>query len=117
MNGKKIFRMIILIFIAVSYFSPEVTSFKLFGLSTPMAIAIASSIIFLIISIKTQGRKQTQERVVTANCPDCGSSLQPWEKICTNCGVEVDKEVVCDYCGTLNSPADLMCKKCNGLLK
>lgn len=108
------------IIIALAIFGFNFTGFD--G-ESPLSYLIAFSVILMFLSRTLQKRKfnkntENNQTNDTANkCRECGAQVNYYDTACSNCGTVIEKEVICDYCGTSNSPDDLMCKKCNGLLK
>lgn len=113
--------LIIGIVIALTFFGFDFSDLgSSFSTVSPVIIFVIFGGIFSYI-IKTMMKKNSeqhnQEGYSQSRCGQCGAELQPYDTSCRYCGTAVQKEVICDYCGISNSPDDLMCKNCNGLLK
>lgn len=121
-NLSGIIRFAIGVMVVLSIF-PMLFNFNVdFSFSNIITVLVVISV---ISSFLNKGKKytkdkdneyQSQESRYQA-CPTCGSLSYKEESGCGHCGYTKKNEVVCDYCGALNSPDDLMCSKCNGLLK
>jgi ribosomal protein L40E len=50
-------------------------------------------------------------------CTKCGVEIDINAKFCKSCGSIQETDLVCEYCGHINSSELSVCEKCNGFLK
>lgn len=77
---------------------------------------LAIVIFFMLMANKlaTNAFEKRYQRL--KECENCKAIIPKEADFCPQCGANLTKTVVCEYCGHINKASAEVCEKCNGLL-
>ena len=83
-----------------------------------LIFVILGIVSFFMVVAKGLNTSQFEERLkIRKECPSCHAEIDANSDYCPKCGVNLNGQIECDYCGHLNPFDAESCENCNANLK